>query len=147
MYPQGSIITSYIMNLSVLVRRTGNRMYGKALDLSATEYPILAMLVREGELTVGHICERLDRDKGHVSRDIAALTKRGILKKIRATQDARQIVVQFSPEATAERATVAAIMQERSEKFTEGLTAKDIETLKRLLMIVIRNAQGLRRDS
>ncbi|MDB5461307.1 MAG: MarR family transcriptional regulator [Caulobacteraceae bacterium] len=143
-YPEGSIITAYIQGLSILIKRTGNRMYRRELSLSTTEWPILVILARGESLGISEICDRLDRDKGHVSRDIAALAKRGLVRKRRDATDGRQILIEFNPEAEAERLNFLAIMRERSDKLTEGLTEDDLATLKRILMIMNRNAREMR---
>ena len=142
-YPEGSVVTSYIQSLSVLIRRTGNRMYREGLSLSTTEWPILVMLARGGTLGIGLISDRLGRDKGHVSRDVAALAKRGLVRKRRDTTDGRQVQIEFAPEAEAERQHFIQVMRERSAKLTEGLSEEDLTSLKRIMLIMIGNAHEM----
>jgi DNA-binding MarR family transcriptional regulator len=142
-YPEGSVVTSYVQNLSVLIKRTGNRMYRKGLSLSTTEWPILVMLARGDALGISQICDRLGRDKGHVSRDIAALAKRGLVRKRRDVTDGRQFLIEFAPEAEAERQYFVRVMRERSDKLTEGLSEEDLINLKRMLLVMIGNAHEM----
>lgn len=143
---EGSTIASHIMQLAFLLRTSGKRMYGKVAGLTASDWPIMAMLIREGEQTIGDICVRLDRDKAPVSRDVAGLVERGLVTKVRSAADARQVVVRLAPEATVVRAAMVELMKRRSEQLTAGLSAMDIESFKRVLEIMIRNAQDMRRD-
>lgn len=143
MSPENSMIGSHIMHLSTLLKHSAKRMYGQAANGAASVYPIMTMLIR-GEQTVGQICTRLDRDKSHVSRDIAVLVARGLITKDRATTDARQIVVRIAPEAGAVRDAMVEIMKERSDKLTTGLSKEDLETFNRVLTVMIRNAQDMR---
>ena len=142
-YPEGSVVTSYVQNLSVLIKRTGNRMYRQGRSLSTTEWPILVMLARGGPMGISLICDRLGRDKGHVSRDIAALAKRGLVSKRRDTTDGRQVLIEFAPEAEAEREHFVRVMRQRSAKLTEGLSEEDLTNLKRILMVMIGNAHEM----
>lgn len=140
------IIAPYIMQLAFLLRMSGKRMFGRATGLTVNEYPILTMLIREGERTIGDICVRLDRDKAHVSRDVAGLVARGLVTKGRGAADARQVVVRLGPEAAAVKEAMIEISQDRTQRLTAGLTAKDIETFSRILHVLVRNAQDMRRD-
>jgi DNA-binding MarR family transcriptional regulator len=142
-YPEGSVVTSYVQNLSILIKRTGNRMYRKELTLSTTEWPILVMLARGDPLGITQICDRLGRDKGHVSRDIGALAKRGLVIKRRDVTDGRQFLIEFAPEAEAERQYFVRVMRERSNKLTEGLSESDLISLRRMLLVMIGNAHEM----
>ncbi len=143
---EGGTIASQIMQLAFLLRTSGKRMYGKAAGLTVNEWPIVTMLMRDGEQTIGDICQRLDRDKPLVSRDVAALVARGLVTKGRGTTDARQVVVRLAPEAAAVKAAMTAAMKIRADSLTAGLSAKDIESFKRVLQVMVRNAQDMRND-
>ncbi|HEY4029831.1 MAG TPA: MarR family winged helix-turn-helix transcriptional regulator [Caulobacteraceae bacterium] len=143
---EGSTVASHIMQLAYLLKTSGKRMYGKVAGLTATEWPIVTMLIREGEQTVGDICVRLDRDKAPVSRDVASLVERGLVTKDRAAEDARQVMVRLAPEATVARAAMIGVMKARADRLTAGLSAKDVETFDRILQIMVRNAQDMRGD-
>lgn len=143
---EGSTIASQIMQLAFLLKTSGKRMYGQAAGVTATEWPIITMLIRDGEQTIGDICVRLDRDKAPVSRDVAALVERGLVTKDRGAADARQVVVRLAPEATVLRDAMVRVMTARSDRLTAGLSPKDMDTFKRVLQVMIRNAQDMRRD-
>jgi DNA-binding MarR family transcriptional regulator len=139
---EDSLIAAHVQHLAVLLRHSGKRMYGRAAGVTGTEYPIVTILVR-GEHTIGQICNRLDRDKSHVSRDIASLVSRGLVTKGRATTDARQIVVRLDP---AVREAMVKVIEERAKRLTAGLAKEDFETFQRVLTIMIHNAQDMRND-
>ena len=145
MVPDDSMIAAHISHLAMLLRHSAKRMYGQAAGVGATEYSIMTMLVR-GEQTIGQICSRLDRDKSHVSRDIAALVARGLVTKGRGTTDARQIVVRLAPEAGAVRDAMVEVTKERVKRLTAGVSGEDFETFQRVLMVMIHNAQDMRHD-
>ena len=143
MDPDDGMLAAYIMHLSFLLKHSGKRMYGEVADLAPTEYPIMTMLVR-GEQTIGQICSRLDRDKSHVSRDIAALVARGLVTKGRGATDGRQIVVRLSPDAAAVRDAMVRVIDQRTERLTAGLSAEEVAAFRRVLMAMIDNAQAMR---
>lgn len=143
---EGSTIASNIMHLAFLLRTSGKRMYGKVAGLTASEWPIIAILIREGEQTIGDICVRLDRDKAPVSRDVAALMERGLVTKDRGAADARQVVVRIAPEAAGVRSAMIEVMRARIDRLTTGLSAKEVETFSRILQVMLHNAQDMRHD-
>jgi len=145
MYSEDGMIAAHIMQLSTLLKHSGKRMYGQAAEVAGTEYPIMTMLVR-GEQTIGQICNRLDRDKSHVSRDIAALVARGLVTKGRGATDARQIVVRLAPDAGAVRDALVAVMRDRAKRLVAGVSPEDFETFRRVLMVMIHNAQDMRHE-
>lgn len=139
---EDSLIAAHVQHLAVLLRHSGKRMYGKAAGVTGTEYPIVTILVR-GEQTIGQICNRLDRDKSHVSRDIAALVSRGLVTKGRGATDARQIVVRLNPEI---RDVMVEIIEKRAKRLTAGVSAEDFKSFQRVLSVMIHNAQDMRND-
>ena len=141
---EGSTIASQIMQLAYLLRISGKRMYGKVAGLSVNEWPIITMLIRDGEQTIGDICVRLDRDKAPVSRDVASLVERGLVTKDRGSTDARQVVVRLAPDATVMRAAMMELMTTRTDRLTAGLSAKEVDTFNRILQVMLRNAQDMR---
>jgi DNA-binding MarR family transcriptional regulator len=145
MAPEDSLIAAHVSHLATLLRHSAKRMYGQAAGVGATEYSIMTMLVR-GEQTIGQICARLDRDKSHVSRDIAALVARGLVTKGRGAVDARQIVVRLSLDAGAVRDAMIEVTRERVKRLTAGLSAEDLEAFQRVLTVMIHNAQDMRND-
>ncbi|MEO6377338.1 MAG: MarR family transcriptional regulator, partial [Caulobacteraceae bacterium] len=97
-----------------------------------------------GALSVGGICERLGRDKAHVSRDITTLTKRGLLYGRRDEVDRRRVLIDFTPEADSFVQEFAEAMQERADTFTTGLSEQEQVELRRMLVVLIRNAREMR---
>lgn len=143
---EGSTVASQIMQLAYLLRTSGKRTYGKVEGLTVNEWPIITMLIRDGEQTIGDICVRLDRDKARVSRDVAGLVERGLVAKDRGPADGRQVVVRLAPEASALKAAMIELMKTRAERLTTGLSAKDLETFTRVLQVMVHNAQDMRHD-
>ena len=143
---EGTTIASQIMQLAWLLRVSGKRMYGKVAGLTVNEWPIITMLIRDGEQTIGDICQRLDRDKAPVSRDVASLVERGLVTKDRGSADARQVMVRLAPEATVMRAAMISLMNTRAVQLTAGLSPKEVETFTRIMQVMLNNAQDMRHD-
>ena len=145
-YPDDSHISTMIFSLGVQLRKSANTLFQQKFALSSTEWAIIGILYNNGGLSVGRMCELLGRDKGHVSRDIATLTKRGLLHGRRDTVDRRRVLIDFTAEAQPFVQEFAEALQERAEHFTNGLTLDEQAELRRMLVILIANAREMRRD-
>ena len=143
-YPEDSHISTMIFSLGVQLRRSANALFRRRFGLSSTEWSIIGILFNNGALSVGGICERLGRDKAHVSRDIASLTSRGLLHGRRDEVDRRRVLIDFTPEAESFVAEFADALQDRADRFTVGLTEAEQTELRRMLVILIRNAREMR---
>jgi DNA-binding MarR family transcriptional regulator len=133
-----------IFSLGVQLRRSATSLFRKRFGLSSTEWSIIGMIYNNGALSVGGVCERLGRDKAQVSRDIAALTKRGLLQGRRDETDRRRILVDFTDEALPFVDEFAEALRDRNRMFTEGLTLKEQAELRRMLVILLQNARAMR---
>ena len=143
-YPEDSHISTMIFSLHVQLRKSANSLFRQRFSLSSTEWAIVGILYNSGALSVGGICERLGRDKGHVSRDISALTQRGLLHGRRDGVDRRRVLIDFTPEAQPLVQEFADAMQDRNDQFTTGLSDNEKAELRRMLVILIRNAREMR---
>jgi DNA-binding MarR family transcriptional regulator len=143
-YPEDSHISTMIFSLGVQLRKSANAMFRQRFSLSSTEWSIIGILYNNGALSVGGICERLGRDKAQVSRDIASLTERGLLHGTRDEVDRRRIVIDFTDEALPFVDEFAGALRDRNENFIAGLTKEEQAELRRMLVVLLRNAREMR---
>lgn len=125
-----------------ILRKSAAESYKNSLDLGSTEWPIVATLVASGPSSLAKLCDRLSRDKGQVSRDIASLSARGMLVKKRDPQDSRQIVIDVDRSDQALMDELMRITATREALLTEGMTKSEQDLLRRLLNRVVENARG-----
>ena len=142
-YPQDGPINSIVLSLGVALKRSANADFRRKLSLSSTEWPLIAILWSSGALGVSEICARLGRDKGHVSRDLSGLMERGLLYRRRDVADGRRTLVDFTAQARPVVKEFAAISQSRAEELTRGLTEKEQQELRRMLMVLMRNVRDM----
>ena len=142
-YPHDGPITSIVLALGVLLRKSANADFRRALSLSSTEWPIIGILWRSGALGVGEICDRVGRDKAHVSRDLAALMRRGLLCQRRDAADRRRRLVDFTAHAQPLVKDFMALSQRRLAQLTRGLTKAEEQGLRRMLVVMMRNVREM----
>jgi DNA-binding MarR family transcriptional regulator len=143
-YPEDSHISTLIFSLGVQLRRSAVTTFRRDFGLSSTEWSIIGILYNNGALSVGGICERLGKDKAQVSRDIASLTARGLLRGQRDEVDRRRILIDFTDEALPFVDEFAEALRERNSRFIAGLTPEQQAELRRMLVILLRNAREMR---
>lgn len=143
-YPDESHISTMIFSLGVQLRKSANALFRQRFSLSSTEWSIIGILYSNGALSVGGICERLGRDKAQVSRDIASLTERGLLQGTRDEVDRRRIVIDFTDQALPFLDEFSTALRDRNTHFVNGLTQDEQAELRRMLIILIRNAREMR---
>lgn len=142
-YPQEGPINSIVLSLGVSLKRSASADFRRKLSLSSTEWPIIGILWTSGALGVSEICARLGRDKGHVSRDLSALIERRLLCRRPDAADGRRTLVDFTAQARPLVEAFAAISQSRAEELTRGLTEKEQQDLRRMLMVLVRNVREM----
>jgi len=143
-YPEDAHISTMIFSLGVQLRKSANAMFRRRFGLSSTEWSIIGILYNNGALSVGGICERLGRDKAQVSRDIASLTERGLLHGTRDEVDRRRVLIDFTDEALPFVDEFAQALRDRNDKFTAGLTKEEQTELRRVIVMLLRNAREMR---
>ena len=142
-YPDDNYITSIVFSLGVLLRKSANLTFRRKFALNPSEWGIVALLCTAGPLTIGVICERMGRDKAQISRDIAALTRRELICGRRDSADRRRILIDFTESARPTVRALRATLQKRAEQFTAGLNSREQAELRRMLLILVRNARDM----
>ena len=139
---QGRPLAAEIYWVGNILRKSATESYRNSLDLGSTEWPIVATLAASGPSSLAKLCDRLSRDKGQVSRDIAALSARGMLVKERDAQDSRQIVIDVDRSDPALMKELSRITATREALLTEGLSRSEQDLLRSLLRRVSDNARS-----
>ena len=75
--------------------------YLKPLDLTYTQYLVLLVLWEYGEITVGELCRRLYLDSGTISPLLKKLEAAGYVRRTRAREDERMVVIRLTEEGVA----------------------------------------------
>jgi len=136
-------LAARIYALATSLRRSAGESFKRSLGLSSTEWPIVATL-SVGPASFATLCDRLSRDKGQLSRDVAALVERGFLVKRRDGRDQRQLVLDLNRENAAFVEEVLRISHQRDGILWDGINQVEKEILLRLLSKLYDHARSSR---
>jgi DNA-binding MarR family transcriptional regulator len=123
--------------------RTATVTYQKCFGVNVTEWRILALLAIEPNISAARICQVIGFDKGPVSRTLAALQTRDLIRIRADRQDARthSISLTLKGHATHDNVIVAAL--ERERRLLSCLRKDEREVLIGLLRRVHNNLDAV----
>lgn len=122
------------------------RRYAPLLDplgLTYTQYICMMVLWEEGEVTVGHLGERVLLDSGTLTPLLRKLEEKGYVTRERGTRDARQLIVRLTPAGRDLERRAASVP--RGMLQCVDLPAEEAAELKRLLLKVLGQLRGNQR--
>jgi DNA-binding MarR family transcriptional regulator len=135
--------SAHIFAIGALLRRSGDESYKAALSLTATEWPMV-VTIAHGPTSLAKLCERLKRDKGQVSRDIALLVRRGVLVKKRDPHDSRKIIIDINRKDQKLVSEIRRVTRQRDQLLMAGISDSERRQLVRLLARIENNARDPR---
>jgi DNA-binding MarR family transcriptional regulator len=119
--------------ISNLTTATGSRLFRRAFGLGLGEVRLMYVLNYEGPLTARQASGIIGVDKGAMSRTVAALEHRGIVRTRIDDVDARQRVIDFTPEGRRLIERVMVLALHREKQLYSILTNDELLVLSSLL--------------
>jgi DNA-binding MarR family transcriptional regulator len=123
--------------------RTATVTYQKRFGVNVTEWRILALLAIEPNISAARICHVIGFDKGPVSRTLAALRTRGLIRIKADRQDARTHSISLTPKGRATHDDVIVAALERERRLLSCLRKDEREVLISLLRRVHNNLDAV----
>ena len=120
--------------------------YARPLHLNMTQWRVLAIVAETPECSADAVAARAEMDKGTVSRAVAALLRRGFLKRRFSADDRRRSKLMLSARGMAvyERVAPQAIAYE--EDLLREFSATDQKQLLSLLRRLLDRARLMRAE-
>ncbi|MGE8207652.1 MarR family winged helix-turn-helix transcriptional regulator [Heyndrickxia sp. NPDC080065] len=114
------------------------RPYLDEIELTYPQYLVLMVLWEQNEVTVKSLGERLDLDSGTLTPMLKRMETRGLLKRQRAEDDERVVIIRLTEEGKALKDKATCIPKSLLE--STGLSEKEVEefngTVKKILSVV-----------
>lgn len=111
----------------------------KTIRINPSQWRVLSVLRAYGVLNIGQIADLTLMEQPTVSRVVAQLEAKGNLRRRPSSADARVTEVALTGKGvTAFEAIIPTAMRHQQQAF-EGFSAKELDTLKRLLAKVEKN--------
>jgi len=89
-------LTYRVVQLSSTLARSANRDFEANADLSVPAWRMLSVLGSQGPISLGDVACVIDVDKGWMSRTLAHLEKRGLVRRKADPGDARQFFLSLT---------------------------------------------------
>ncbi len=131
--------------LSVLAQVVSDSLHGLyagPFGLSVTQWRVMAALGRFAPLTASEVGQRIVMDKVAVSRAVAGLTKRGLVKRATDRQDRRRASLELSAKGHAMHAQIVPIALEYEQRLYEVLSDEERALFDRLSDRLFRHARA-----
>ena len=119
--------------------RSATAFYQKRFGVNVTEWRILSLLALEPDISAARICHVIGFDKGPVSRTLALLQTRGLVRIRPDRQDARTHSISLTPKGRATHDQVIVVALERERRLLSCLRKDEREVLINLLRRVHGN--------
>ncbi len=105
-------------------------------DTSSTQCHLLTELDRSGPLPFAELVQRLNTDKGWVSRTVEAMAQDGVLTKEPKPTDKRTVIVALTPAGGAKAAEVGATLNSQSGRVLQRVPERERPNVLRALELL-----------
>jgi DNA-binding MarR family transcriptional regulator len=138
----------YLMNggLGYLVNATRNAVFARLevelapLELTAAQFIVVIGAMRGRARTVNEFCAFAGVDAGAMSRLLDRLEAKGIVRRMRAEPDRRQVQVELTNKGRALSPQIMPALARVYQQFLSGFSAHDAAQLQSLLQRLLANA-------
>ena len=129
-----------VVKLAELVARTARRTFEPAFGLRNTDLRILNVLSARDAMPVSELARVTQVDKGWISRSLAELEGKRLVRRFAVARDRRVLMVGLTDEGAELLAAVAPVALERDRQLLAGL---DADMVAAVLDRLIHNGEGM----
>ena len=115
--------------------RTQNKLNAQATallkahsDLSLVEWRVISLVRLHDGASMSNIASAFQMDKGQLSRKVAAMTQKGLLRFVPDEEDHRMHHLHLTDEAEALASRLTPIMRKRQPLLVDGVSQQDLDT-------------------
>jgi DNA-binding MarR family transcriptional regulator len=130
-----------------LLSARGARLYRETFDIGLTEWRLMWVLGHEAPITAATASQIMVTDKGAVSRALAGLDLRGLVKVTSNPADGRERVIELSPAGWRLHARISRVAKVRQKKLLSIYSAEECALLRDLLTRLLDHIPDVDDDS
>jgi len=145
------MVSSKVIRLANLLRRSGTLAYGRKFGLSQVEWRVLALVGEHAPITLNALAEQMGLDKGQISRGVSALVSRNLLLR-EYRRKGRGIAITLGPRGEELYSELMSAAIERNSLMLAGMSDaeaselfKMLDRLTELARAVLAREQGAER--
>jgi DNA-binding MarR family transcriptional regulator len=127
--PITAMMSSRLMVLANLLRRSAILRYKRLVGLSSVEFGLVASLGRRPPMSVARLAEAVGMDKGQISRALAGLVSRKLVSKTANPIDSREVLVALTRTGLGAHDAIVAGALERNRHLLEQMDREEVAML------------------
>ena len=136
-------VPAFVTFIANKLSRSATAFYQKRFGVNVTEWRIMSLLAIEPGIPASRICNVIGFDKGPVSRTLAALQQRGLIRIEIDRQDGRSHSIALTAKGRVTHDAVIGAALERERKLLSCLDEREREVLIDLLRRIHRNLDAV----
>ena len=141
------LVSQRILVLSNLLRRAASLRYRRLLDLQAGEWGVVAELGHRSPCTLNDLSGRIGVDKTQLSRTVARLIARGLVRRKPNPRDNREVRLSLSPNGEECYGAIMRAGSAANRSLLADLSAREQEQLVDLIdRITVRARELLNKE-
>jgi DNA-binding MarR family transcriptional regulator len=127
--------------LGQLLYRGAEVMYGRDLGLSVRQWRVIAVVAHHGGLSANEVVRRTRLDKSQVSRAVAELVAKGLLRQAPDALDKRRSVLTLTRSGGRAVRQATPLANDRQRRLVAGVPPEDLQVFDRVLERLTRRAE------
>ena len=109
-------------------------------EITPEQYVVLSMLSEDYLLYQNKLCEELHKDKSNMTRILSVLEEKGLVEKIQATENKKQVnQIKITQKGKEIRDKITPQIQASREKYLAGISQDDLYTCIKVLNQIQEN--------
>lgn len=109
-------------------------------EITPEQYVVLSMLNEETLLYQNKLCEELHKDKSNMTRILSVLAEKGLIEKIQATENKKQVnQIKITKKGKEIRDKITPTIQTSREKYLDGISQDEMYTCIKVLNKICDN--------
>ncbi len=118
----------------------GSRLYRRLYNIGLTEWRLMWILAIAPRITAQRASQIMGVDKAAISRALAGLERRRLVRVLPNPADSRERLIELSPSGVELHSKIIVIAKERERRLLAPFTGDEIRILTRLLQRMQANA-------
>lgn len=143
--PFGNLVALRMIRLFGLLRRSGALAQRREFDLSEIEWRIITQVGGFAPLSLNGLADLLLLDRGQLSRAVKGMVERGLLERERKP-GGPELQIDITAKGRELYTGMVKRAIERDHRLTRGIPEEDLETIRRLVDLMIVRAEEMLED-
>ena len=145
-YPQNESLGYVLHRLDTLLIGTLERSFqANGFNVTSEQWGVLSKLWEGDGMHQAELSERVSKDKHNVTRILNLLERNGLVRRVRDTKDRRLCKIHLTEKGRSLKDKLPLVAKGALRSAVKGLSDEDYENLWRILQLMVRNLEGLRR--